>query len=74
MQSFFPLVRRTVLADVTRAGVVVSRTERIETGHIENNAADGTCLGNDFFGRLLSKGNPLTLSNDFHISTTAMLA
>jgi len=53
MQSFFPLVRRTVHTDVPCAFVVVSRAERIETGNIEDNAADGTLLGNDFFGLLL---------------------
>jgi hypothetical protein len=52
MQSFFPLVRRTVPTDVTCACVVVSRAARIETGNIEDNAADGTSLGNDFFGLL----------------------
>ena len=53
MQWFFPLVRRTVRTDVTCAGVVVSRAVRMETGHIEDNAADGTFLGNGFFGQLL---------------------
>ena len=53
MQWFFPLVRRTVRTEVTRAGVVVSRAARTETGHIEDNAADGASLGNDFFGLLL---------------------
>ena len=53
MQGFFPLVRRTVRTDVTRARVVVSRAERTETGNIEDNTADGASLGNDFFGLLL---------------------
>jgi len=74
MQWFFPLLRRTVPTDVTCACVVVSRAARIETGNIEDNAADFTCLGNDFFGLLLCEGTPMTVSKDFHISTTAILA
>jgi hypothetical protein len=74
MQWFFPLVRRTVRTDVTCAGVVVSRAERTETGHIENNAANGTFLGSGFLGRLLSYGTPILISNGFHIFITAILA
>jgi hypothetical protein len=74
MQELFPLVRRTVRTEVTCACVVVSRAERIETGHIKANTADGAFLGSDFFGRLFFYGNSLTLSHDFHISTTAILA
>jgi len=46
----------------------------METGRIKNNAADGTLLGHDFFGPFLYYGALMTLSHDFHISTTDMLA
>jgi hypothetical protein len=74
MQWFFPLVRRTVRTDVPCGGVVVPRAEGIETGHIENNAADGTFLGSGFLGRLLYYGTPIIISNGFHIFITAILA
>ena len=53
---------------------MVSRAARTETGHIEDNAADGTFLGSGFWGRLLSYGTPIIISNGFPISTTAILA